>query len=124
MKTRFNSTEVWRTNTKTVEIRHMESDYIINVLAMFINKPENTLSMLISDIEHYSEYGTFSPFSQDEISESLFNASSMSRESLIKFAMTSPVAETMKSELRRRGINVKNVLALRTEKDQSYKDKE
>lgn len=52
MKTRFDSAEIWRTNNDTaVSIKELETSHLMNIVRMFLRRPETVQTMLVCDIE-------------------------------------------------------------------------
>lgn len=44
MKTRFDSAEVWRTNSDTkVSIKELETSHLMNIVRMLLRRPETVL---------------------------------------------------------------------------------
>lgn len=111
LKTRFNETKIWKgAGNKKYEISEMETTHLINTLKMFDEKPFRTVRMLVDDIENsiVFTYGD----NASEKRQSIANATSMTEQDLINFALTSPVATAMKNELLNRGVNVENIMRL------------
>lgn len=115
MKTRFDDNKIWLTTNNAFSIVDMETDHLINTLKMFATKPSRVMSMLVYDIEHNPTTITaWSPLGDDNeiIEKSIYNATSMSADELTAYALNSPLGIAMTDELRRRGVNVDNVITM------------
>ncbi len=54
MKTRFDDEKYWVTNQgEILEIKDIETDHLINIVAMFFRRPQVIMSLLIKDIENF-----------------------------------------------------------------------
>lgn len=120
MRTRFDNTTHWCTRNAITPITEMETDHLINTVRMFIDKPERTMSMLVQDIDEGPDIFDYTRSAQEAKRESLYNATSMTRQNLVEFALGSPLGRAMVAELRARGVNVKNVIALTKEGVELY----
>lgn len=114
MKTRFDMTESWVISDGTeLLLSEMSTRHMLNILSIFAHRPDRTLSMLVSDIEE----GTFSdavwrPVREKDRAEFIRNVTSLSANTLIHFALVSPLGRAIRDELEERGVAVDNALAV------------
>ena len=114
MKTRFDYPDVWITSRgEAVPICDMETSHLLNTVRMLIQKPNRTLSILITDIERatFSDV-VWTPFNVDDRKQSLKNVTSLSSAELIEYIQSTLLFKSMIDELQERGINTSNVLHL------------
>jgi len=110
MKTRFDDNKVWHVGTKSYVIETMETAHLMNLLKMFEEKPYRTMRMIVEDIEQ-NEVFAYGKRAESK-TESLWNATSMTAEELIDFALNSPLAMAVSAELMTRGVNLENVMTI------------
>lgn len=125
MKTRFDNTVMWVTSDGSeTNIRDMETTHLLNTVKMFIQKPYRIVSILIKDVERYSQHHypeVWTPTHQGAssvVTQSIGTITSMSKEQLVDYALGSPLCAAMIEELTRRGVNVSNVLEIFGSEDQ------
>lgn len=125
--TRFDQPVVWATSThKGTFLTEMDTEHLMNILAMFIRHPLRTQQMMVYDLQevanspyspqrHHSppvEYPVpgwrnYVPNSQDHsfIYHAVYSVTSQDLEETRLFAMSSPLGEAIQEQLRSRGIN-------------------
>ena len=114
MKTRFDSTKVWRAYNDELPISEMETAHLINTINMFIKHPERVMSMLVRDIERYRDNvmtaWTADGSEDNVVRESLHNVTSMSNTELSSYALNSALGKAIIGELENRGANTENLI--------------
>lgn len=119
MKTRFDSTDSWATATGEVRaLEDMTTPHLMNLYAMFIRRPDRTMAMLVADIES-GDYAdrVWKPTmrNEDTLSASISNATKMTTDELVSYALQSPLGEAIKKELVNRGVDVENTVRVLVE---------
>lgn len=107
MKTRFDSTEVWRTNNDTmVSIKELETSHLMNIVRMLLRRPETVQTMLVCDIERQSRnvWKANNIVDEDAI-ESIHNATSMTLREVVQWVQDTPLFNTIVFTLEGRGVN-------------------
>lgn len=107
MKTRFDSTEVWRTNNDTmVSIKELETSHLMNIVRMLLRRPETVQTMLVCDIERQSRnvWKANNIVDEDAV-ESIHNATSMTPREVVQWVQDTPLFNTIVFTLEGRGVN-------------------
>ncbi len=119
MKTRFDCKTEWVTSDGlAIRLSDMETTHLMNIIGMFIKKPFITASMIIRDIERQevcTASKAWKPNAKkdaDVKKESIYNVTSMTEESLVDYALNSPLGLAILEELRKRGVNTKNIVEM------------
>lgn len=115
MKTRFDENEVWISTNAVIPIAEMETAHLVNTLRMFIIKPLRTMDMIVRDIERSHGECEWTPDSNNSaniIKRSVSNVTSMSFAELAMYAINSELGKAIQTELKDRGVNVDNIIAL------------
>ena len=106
METRFDNTEMWITGDGcNVQITRMETTHLMNIIKMFIRRPQTIMSMLIMDFENLAvccSIDTWSPnqnTTENVVKKSINTVTSMTAESLTGYAINSPLGQAILSEL-------------------------
>ena len=112
MRTRFEST-LWITGRgDAIAFEDMSISHLLNTYAMFIQKPENIVNMLIRDIELTAEHPCVLPWAKDgrqeNVTESIKNITSLTAEEATDYALNSPLGLALIAELTARGANLEN----------------
>ena len=116
MRTRFDST-LWTTGQgEQMAFEDMSISHLLNTYAMFIQKPERIVSMLIRDIELTAEHPCAIPWAKDRkqesITESIKNITSLTADEATEYALNSPLGQALTAELTARGANLENFQTL------------
>lgn len=107
MKTRFDSAEVWRTNSDTkVSIKELETSHLMNIVRMLLRRPETVQTMLVCDIERQSRsvWKANNIVDEDAV-ESIHNATSMTPREVVQWVQGTPLFTAIVFTLEGRGVN-------------------
>lgn len=107
MKTRFDSAEVWRTNSDTkVSIKELETSHLMNIVRMLLRRPETVQTMLVCDIERQSRnvWKANNIVDEDAV-ESIHNATSMTPRDVVQWVQGTPLFTAIVFTLEGRGVN-------------------
>lgn len=115
MTTRFDTTKWTTAKGDMLAVKEMETEHLLNVLKMLVQKPTIVVSMLICDIEAETS-PCYEPWTKEGLAEtkfqSLHNATSMSADEILEYVLTCRLGTAMLTELSIRGINVDRYLIL------------
>ena len=107
MKTRFDSAEVWHTNSDTkVSIKELETSHLMNIVRMLLRRPETVQTMLVCDIERQSRnvWKANNIVDEDAV-ESIHNATSMTPREVVQWVQGTPLFTAIVFTLEGRGVN-------------------
>lgn len=118
MNVRFDNSKNWiAADGRIIPISELETAHLMNILRMFVRKPDVVRSMLVADIDKYCDYhdsrGPWTPDCSDTYDvkkESMYRATTLSPEELTEYAVNSALGNALSSELCERGVNVGNLL--------------
>jgi hypothetical protein len=107
ISTRFDNPEYWVTaQGEVITIEDLETNHILNIIAMFERKPTLIQTLLIKDI---TSTRVWTPIKND-YKLSMNNITSMSIQELKDYWYSSELYQAMRNELLNRGVNVDQMM--------------
>ncbi len=107
INTRFDNSEYWETaRGEVIPIEDLETDHILNIIAMFERKPTLIQTLLIKDITSTRVWTS----TKNDYKLSMSNITSMSIQESKDYWYGSELHQALRNELLNRGVNVDQMM--------------